>query len=962
MKKQKGSTIKNSILLHGLQQLFAFVAFACFFLLFVYSFISIKGKNTDKRFHWELLTEETSFKDTDTFDYMFMNTIQEIIRYNVAKSQLEVDGVYDGEKLIDIKAFVNRKINIQEAESSNTDSLHTETTNVAINEEMNSERLNLYFENNLSALYRLGDLLKWEKYGVNYVTTDIPLDIFPLYFESGWELLHFYDGNLNEEQVNILHHYLGDWTNILLDDSNSKDSTIDEAESFVISDLVEQRTYGTALYFDYDLRYYEALADILLKENQVQSVYVDEETGEVMVQVGILDERYVPEYWDSIFRCAEDWTEYWKLTSWVEQAVNDLAYNYYEYLDFNERYKTGETNIVYAFEMTMMGEKIRISNFSNTGSYYGNQSLMRDFDETTLDEYFKTQYGTYLIYRPDTMTFETNTDYIKEPFLIEIFSDYEYAYPETAKIWIAVDTSYPVKDEFAKANEVYSFIHPLVYPLLVIGIVCGAVPWFILFLYLSTITGYRRKKGDLEGEFTFSWFDAIPTEIFLVIGIGLIVGGVYFLYEMTAYFLYGRGMPYLCNHRVRMVFLMSGAGALMSMVLCIFWYSFIRRCRGNVLWKNSLIKICWDYILIKLIKGTQKILIRIYDNSNLFFRCILAFGSMIAVNLLLGVLFYRYWSTGNWLGIRLIVIGIVLIDLLILSISFINQVKRKRIVEGITKISDGEVNYQVGTEGLHGDNLQLAMAVNNIGDGIKTAVEASMKDERLKADLITNVSHDIKTPLTSIINYVDLLKREKIETEKVQGYIQVLDAKSQRLKQLTDDLVEASKISSGNITLIMEKIDLTQLIHQSLGEFSEKFEEKNLSIIEGFSRDTIYIEADSRRIWRVIENLFSNIYKYAMHDTRVYLDMGLLEEGKEVFLSIKNISEQRLNINSEELTERFIRGDVSRSTEGSGLGLSIAKNLTELQNGIFEIYLDGDLFKVTLRFPVYEAEEEIEEL
>ncbi len=228
-----------------------------------------------------------------------------------------------------------------------------------------------------------------------------------------------------------------------------------------------------------------------------------------------------------------------------------------------------------------------------------------------------------------------------------------------------------------------------------------------------------------------------------------------------------------------------------------------------------------------------------------------------------------------------------------------------------------------------------------------------MKDERLKADLITNVSHDIKTPLTSIVNYVDLLKREKIESQPVKGYIEVLEAKSQRLKQLTDDLVEASKISSGNITLIMEKINLTELLQQSLGEFSEKFEEKNLQIVEDCQGDAFYIEADSRRIWRVIENLFQNICKYALEGTRVYLDIGQAPEKEEVVLSLKNISAQRLNIRAEELTERFIRGDVSRSTEGSGLGLSIAKNLTELQNGTFEIYLDGDLFKVTLTFPLY---------
>mgnify|MGYP001051697796 FL=1 len=227
----------------------------------------------------------------------------------------------------------------------------------------------------------------------------------------------------------------------------------------------------------------------------------------------------------------------------------------------------------------------------------------------------------------------------------------------------------------------------------------------------------------------------------------------------------------------------------------------------------------------------------------------------------------------------------------------------------------------------------------------------------MKADLITNVSHDIKTPLTSIINYVDLIKRERIDNEKVQNYIKVLDEKSQRLKQLTDDLVEASKITSGNISLHFEQINLTELMNQTIGEFSEKFEMKNLTTVMNVRVKNAVIEADSRRIWRVMENLFNNIYKYAMEGTRVYLSIEDMPDKKKfIVISIKNISASPLNCNPDELTERFIRGDVSRTTEGSGLGLSIARNLTEAQKGTFEIQLDGDLFKVILTFPKAKGE------
>ena len=250
--------------------------------------------------------------------------------------------------------------------------------------------------------------------------------------------------------------------------------------------------------------------------------------------------------------------------------------------------------------------------------------------------------------------------------------------------------------------------------------------------------------------------------------------------------------------------------------------------------------------------------------------------------------------------------------------------------------------------------------MNSIGKGIQEAVEISMKDERMKADLITNVSHDIKTPLTSIVNYVDLIKREDVDNEKIRSYIRVLDEKSQRLKQLTDDLVEASKISSGNINLHFERINLTELMNQTIGEFSEKFEQKNLTTVMNVNAGYAVIEADSRRIWRVMENLFNNIFKYALEGTRVYIAIEHHDdENERIELSIKNISANALNCNPQELTERFIRGDVSRTTEGSGLGLSIAKNLTEAQGGTFEIILDGDLFKVIMTFPL--AKEQTEE-
>ena len=240
--------------------------------------------------------------------------------------------------------------------------------------------------------------------------------------------------------------------------------------------------------------------------------------------------------------------------------------------------------------------------------------------------------------------------------------------------------------------------------------------------------------------------------------------------------------------------------------------------------------------------------------------------------------------------------------------------------------------------------------INDISNGFERAIQKGIKSEKMKTELITNVSHDIKTPLTSIINYVDLLKKENIESEKAREYIEVLDSKSQRLKKLTEDLVEASKASSGNVKLDMKKIKLTELIKQSIGEFEDKFESKNLEIVANYPKQDIYILADNRYLYRVIENLFANISKYALEKSRVYIDV--IKEDKSVVVTIKNISKDSLNISPDELMQRFVRGDKSRTTEGSGLGLSISKSLTELQKGKFDLEVDGDLFKVRLEFNI----------
>ena len=274
--------------------------------------------------------------------------------------------------------------------------------------------------------------------------------------------------------------------------------------------------------------------------------------------------------------------------------------------------------------------------------------------------------------------------------------------------------------------------------------------------------------------------------------------------------------------------------------------------------------------------------------------------------------------------------------------------------QGAQAIVKGNPELRIDTAGmkLFPDLRAHAEALNDLGSAINTAVDARLRSERMKAELITNVSHDLKTPLTSIINYVDLLKKEDIQGEKAQEYIEVLDRKSQRLKKLTEDLVEASKASTGTLTVNAERLGMGQLVDQALGEYNAKFEAANLTLLSTLPPQELYVKADGRHVWRILDNLLGNCVKYAMPGTRVYLE--LLKWDGNVIFSLKNVSASQLNVPPEELMERFVRGDESRTTEGSGLGLSIARSLTEVQGGSFRLSIDGDLFKASVSFPEVE--------
>lgn len=296
----------------------------------------------------------------------------------------------------------------------------------------------------------------------------------------------------------------------------------------------------------------------------------------------------------------------------------------------------------------------------------------------------------------------------------------------------------------------------------------------------------------------------------------------------------------------------------------------------------------------------------------------------------------------------IIIIPIVyfLCYLLFMIIYFINKIRYfKSILKGTEEIVSGNLNYTIKEQG--GGNLfKLAHNINNMKAGFKESLQNEIKSERLKSELITNVSHDLKTPLTSIINYVDLLKKEDLINEQAKGYIEVLDRKSQRLAMLIDDLFEASKMASGAVELNIEKVDVTALLQQSLAELHEKINSSSLIFKVKIPEEKVYSNLDGKKTWRVFENLINNILKYSLPKTRVYID--LIEENNNIIITMKNISAYEMDFDNKEIFERFKRGDKSRNTEGSGLGLAIAKSILELQGGSLSIEIDGDLFKAVV--------------
>ncbi len=373
-------------------------------------------------------------------------------------------------------------------------------------------------------------------------------------------------------------------------------------------------------------------------------------------------------------------------------------------------------------------------------------------------------------------------------------------------------------------------------------------------------------------------------------------------------------------------------------VILLFLRTLTVRIRLRILIKNTLIyKIA---IIIKRIftKLLSKFMGLVREIPFVWKYAVVIITTALIMILIINTFMYMYFGIALLLSIIIMLIAITMLKVVI----DLNKIKY-----AANKLASGDILYKMNLKGMKGDIKVLAEDFNKISDGMSKAMEERLQSERFKTELITNVSHDIKTPLTSIINYTDLLSKVEIDNENAKSYIDVLNRQSLRLKKLIEDLIEASKAASGAIKINKTPCNIATLIRQTVGEYEEKLSNANLDVITNID-DDFMILADGRRIWRVFENLLNNICKYSQENTRVYID--LKDKGDKVAVVFKNTSNYQLNMSGDELMKRFVRGDKSRHTEGSGLGLSIAKNLVDLQDGDFKIEIDGDLFKAIIEF------------
>ena len=448
------------------------------------------------------------------------------------------------------------------------------------------------------------------------------------------------------------------------------------------------------------------------------------------------------------------------------------------------------------------------------------------------------------------------------------------------------------------------------------------------FVFLLKKIGWCPQSENV----TSGRFGKVPADLFTVIVSGLILCWIWFINCMVE----------ICGGIALDIVAFYGI-----LIFALLWIlSMVARNKARELWKTSFFAFLFKKSKVGIIR-----LMKVLAKLPLIWKTVCIAGVICLVEFVFIQIMYACYPLPGSMYVLWLVFWSV--EKVILLTFFFWMVFQLRTLKRAGKaLAEGNLKYQVREEEFFADLKEHAQHLNRISEGVNLAVQERMKSEHFKTELITNVSHDIKTPLTSIINYSDLLSKEECDNEKITEYAQTIKRQSDRLKKLIEDLVEASKASSGSMEVHMEECEVEVLLEQAVGEFAGKLAEKDMDVITKATQAPTMIMADGRLLWRVFDNLLNNICKYAQSATRVYLSVE--QASGTAVITFKNISEFPLDITEEELMERFVRGDKSRHTEGNGLGLNIAKSLVELQKGTMQLVIDGDLFKVILSFPLLE--------
>ncbi|ATW23414.1 sensor histidine kinase [Candidatus Formimonas warabiya] len=512
----------------------------------------------------------------------------------------------------------------------------------------------------------------------------------------------------------------------------------------------------------------------------------------------------------------------------------------------------------------------------------------------------------------------TYSTYPLDPDLKQMLTDTPYEY------YAAVIEPLKEGDAFYEDLTSYSRMKdflPYALPLLI-----GSLILLVFtFSYLVGVAG-RREKG---GEIALTFVDKIYSDVLTLLVLFAAACSLDMMNGLNFGDFYGS---------LILVTVLFGIDLLIGLT---YFLSLVRQYKKGIIFKNTLIY----HLFVYLVRFST-----LCFQGKIFKAWTL--GLLLAYGAINGILFLIAGFLNND-TVGVLFTGFIIIAFNLAAIYFTAQALRSltQIMEAAKETSTGNLDYPLDQSKVSVAFSSFAEDIQSIQGGLKNAVAEAIKGERMKTDLITNVSHDLKTPLTSIMNYVDLLKKEELNNEKAAEYLTILEEKSQRLKQLIEDLTEASKASSGNLAITVEKVDLQELVLQACGEYEEKINQAELEIRMSAGEKKTFVRADGKCMWRIVENLLSNVVKYSMPHSRVYLHID--QNPSYGLLTVKNISSYPLDIPPEQLTERFVRGDASRSTEGSGLGLSIAQSLATIQGGKFNIDIDGDLFKVTVEIPLW---------